>query len=611
MEKILLVIAGLSIQYNGFSQNESKDTLQLINMNSRITNLIEIREKIRDQSGFSFCFTNQNINKSKKFTIPAKKLPLFELLEHIRINLHASVIIYGDYIHIAAEGKRKFRKPDYQGTVVDENDAGLKGVEIWDIETLAKTTSNRKGRFNLGYSIKDRLLRFSLENYQFREILVSSDQPVIIKLKRLHKDSLEVALVTAHKPGPENRKTETFYSVNPTELSDGYNNNLLSSIQGKVPGMLYSDANGAAGSSGKLQVRGQHSIGLIPGSVNLPANSPFILINGVVWPNANISMSKLSSMAGDPEASGFQSGLSPLNNINSEDIESIQVYVGAEATALLGTRGTHGVISIQTKKGKTGHGKKFSIHASNGVAVTAFKLRFMNTWQYANTRREAILNDSKTVDESSAPELFRWPLSRSTDWYQYLVGSTARISQLYVSTNGEINKHSSFYFGGSMKQETSVLPKHQPTRRASIYVNLNYSGWKNSTVQLSTLLTHSTHQMPAIDPMPYVKLAPNAPYPTDSKGNLVFDENGLPSTNINAQLLNQQFASMFSQFSNLDLRYFPIPTLSLNAKLGLTYNYLREQNDFPIAAHPYDADVTATMKTASTLSKGISNDLHT
>ena len=67
----------------------------------------------------------------------------------------------------------------------------------------------------------------------------------------------------------------------------------------------------------------------------------------------NLPTNQLLSAANKPRNT-TQGGLSPLNAINPNDIESIEVLKDADATAIYGSRGTNGVIIITTKKGRSG-----------------------------------------------------------------------------------------------------------------------------------------------------------------------------------------------------------------------------------------------------------------
>ena len=127
-------------------------------------------------------------------------------------------------------------------------------------------------------------------------------------------------------------------------------NNVQQLINGRAPGVVLQPGSGAVGTGARIRIRGASSFSL--------SNEPLIYIDGVRVSNAP---------ATGPENQGFGSNsISRLNDINPEDIESIEILKGPAAATLYGTEAASGVIQIITKKGAAGDAR-WSLTVKQGV----------------------------------------------------------------------------------------------------------------------------------------------------------------------------------------------------------------------------------------------------
>jgi TonB-dependent starch-binding outer membrane protein SusC len=112
-------------------------------------------------------------------------------------------------------------------------------------------------------------------------------------------------------------------------------------IQGKVAGLQITNNNGAPGAGATIRIRGTSSV--------RSGNNPLIVVDGVPLEGG-------SGRPGLNDIPGFGNapGSNPLNFINPNDIESMDVLKDASASAIYGSRGANGVILITTKKAKAG-----------------------------------------------------------------------------------------------------------------------------------------------------------------------------------------------------------------------------------------------------------------
>jgi len=112
--------------------------------------------------------------------------------------------------------------------------------------------------------------------------------------------------------------------------------NVSQFLQGRAPGVVVTQSSGQLGSNARIRIRGVNSLSL--------NNNPLIIVDGV--------RTSQDYTGGDLFTGG--QGTSRLNDLNPEDIESVEILKGPAASALYGTQAANGVIQITTKRGRGG-----------------------------------------------------------------------------------------------------------------------------------------------------------------------------------------------------------------------------------------------------------------
>jgi TonB-linked SusC/RagA family outer membrane protein len=204
---------------------------------------------------------------------------------------------------------------------------------------------------------------------------------------------LEEVVVTAL--GISRDKKALGYSVQDVsgdEIAKAKETNIINSLQGRVSGAQITATSGAVGASSRIVIRGISSL-----SGN---NQPLFVVDGIPISNADF---------GDTGTDGTNKG-SGAADINPDDIETLTVLKGANASALYGSRASAGVIVITTKKGKKG--EKLAVNITNSTTFeTPLRLPdFQNDYGQGNAGQFSYvdgagggINDG--VDESWGPQL--------------------------------------------------------------------------------------------------------------------------------------------------------------------------------------------------------------
>ena len=204
------------------------------------------------------------------------------------------------------------------------------------------TVTDFDGNFSINVPNNATTLVVSYVGMTPQEVAVSN-QRITVMLR----SSVELAEVVITALGISREKKALGYGVTEVKsdelvTSRGGLSNPITALQGKVSGLQISSNSGNIGGSSKVLIRGNSSI-----SGN---NAPLFVIDGVPIEGTDYNSTDTQRGAG-----GYDYG-NLIQDINPDDIESLSVLKGPNASALYGSRAANGVIMITTKKGKKGDG---------------------------------------------------------------------------------------------------------------------------------------------------------------------------------------------------------------------------------------------------------------
>ena len=267
------------------------------------------------------------------------------------------------------------------GQVTDQstNDP-LPGVNILAKGTSTGTVTDVEGNYRLTVADEVTTLVFSAIGFATQEVPVNGRTTIDVVLEE-DVQSLQEVVVVGYGTVKEKDLTGSVASIKSDALeAQGPKINVMETLQGLAPGLnLTVNNNSAAQESVGIQIRGQNSI--------TASNRPLIVLDGV------------------PYAGG-------LNELNQNDIASIDVLKDASSTAIYGARGANGVIIITTKKGKTGR-PTLSYNGSYGLREIYNLPPLMNGQQHWDFAVERYGED---VVASYPTRLENYQKGVSTDW---------------------------------------------------------------------------------------------------------------------------------------------------------------------------------------------------
>ena len=241
------------------------------------------------------------------------------------------------------------------GRVIDRaTNEGLPGATVLVKGTTIGTAAGADGSFSL--SVPASATELDIRSVGYTNMVQAiADGPMTISLVTDTKQLSEV-VVTAL--GIEKEKKTLGYStqtIEAAQLTQGRDRSVLNSLQGKVAGVQINNGSGGVGSSTRVVIRGNKSF--------TGNNQPLYVIDGI--PISNDAFG-----TGDNLNNGVDSG-NRANDVNPEDVESINVLKGPAATALYGSRAANGAIIITTKSGRGAarNGKKAEVTFTSSYVV--------------------------------------------------------------------------------------------------------------------------------------------------------------------------------------------------------------------------------------------------
>jgi len=223
------------------------------------------------------------------------------------------------------------------GSVKDADGLALPGVSVVQVGTTVGTTTDLNGSFSLNATSANAVLRFTFVGMTSIEEPLNGRTTINVTMQS-ESIGLQEVVVTALGITRE-KKTLTYASqqVSAADIRVAGNYNWMEGLSGKASGLDIKVSSSGAGGSTKAVLRGNKSL--------VGLSEPLYVIDGIPL---------INNKGGQPDSYGGTDGGDGLSALNSDDIESINVLKGANASILYGSQGANGVVLITTKKGRSG-----------------------------------------------------------------------------------------------------------------------------------------------------------------------------------------------------------------------------------------------------------------
>ncbi len=232
------------------------------------------------------------------------------------------------------------------GTVIGADGKPLNDVTVTVKGTNVATKTDQAGNYSIR-ATNTQVLVFTFVDYQRMELSVGERTNIRVELRRSQQQMEEVVVVAMDIKRNPKELGYAVQTVDGVELQESQRENFVNALQGRVAGVTVNQTGGAAGASSQIVLRGFNSLSL--------DNTPLFVIDGIIADNSTVNEtsnggSQLGLASDRPNRGNDYSNR--ISDINPNDIASITVLKGPEATALYGSQASSGAIIITTKKAK-------------------------------------------------------------------------------------------------------------------------------------------------------------------------------------------------------------------------------------------------------------------
>jgi TonB-linked SusC/RagA family outer membrane protein len=380
--------------------------------------------------------------------------------------LFLSVLFLNLQIVIAQNGQ-------VTGKVSDVSGSGLPGVSVTVKGTTQGSITDATGNYSVSVSGSNTTLVFSYIGYLNQEIVIGSQSQVNVTLAEDVANLSEVVVV-GYGTQKKSQMTGAISSVSQKEIAELPITNARQALQGRAAGVDVTQAGSKPGAGPQIRIRGRRSFNA--------SNDPLYVVDGI------------------PLAGG-------IDDINPNDITSMEVLKDASATAIYGSRGSNGVVIITTKRGKAGK-TQVSWDSYVGNNAELGKIGVMNGEQFAEYKRESrravgqyplgAATDADDAKIFEPRELENIKAGKSTDYVDAMLRTGAIQSHQLGLSGGDAKTN--FNISGNLFQDIGVIKKQDFTRY-TFRVNLDHKLSKNLKFGISSLFVGSKRNGEFYNPM--------------------------------------------------------------------------------------------------------------
>ena len=418
---------------------------QTVSFGSNKVTLKSAFEKIEQSSKYKVAYNSSQLDANRTVTLTKKSDDVFGMLNQLLKGTNCTYELEGNYIVIKSQHKGKAqshgKKIKVKGVVKDETGEPVIGATVMEKGSANNgVITDIDGNYTIEIA-SDGLLAVSYIGCKDQEIKVNGREVINVNLADDNK-VLDEVVVVGYGVQKKRDVSTAVSSVKAEALANNPSTDFRQALAGKMPGVQVTVPSGDPEGSVSIRVRGVSTVNA--------GSDPLYVVDGV------------------PMERGFA-------NLNTNDIESVEVLKDASAAAIYGSRGSNGVVLVTTKKG-TSDKLSISYDGYVGVQNVSKKLDMMNAYEYAEFVKDARDNAylSKVPGGSASDPNSVRPkgnMQIAADFFPYLQGvkgltdtdwqdaifRTAMTTGHNVSLSGKSNSINYFVSGNYMKKEGTII----------------------------------------------------------------------------------------------------------------------------------------------------------
>ncbi|WP_080054911.1 SusC/RagA family TonB-linked outer membrane protein [Spirosoma aerolatum] len=388
-----------------------------------------------------------------------------------------------------------------------DDNSGLPGVSVAVKGTTRGTTTDASGTYRINVPAGQSVLVFSAVGFVSQEVSVGNKSTINLTLSTDTR-ALNEVVVVGYGTQKKSQTTGAISSITPKQITEQPITNIGQAMQGRVAGVDVAQSGSRPGSVPTIRIRGRRSFNA--------GNDPLYVVDGI------------------PLAREYE-------DINPNDVASMEILKDATATAIYGARGANGVVLVTTKRGNpTG---KTTITYDNYVGVTNVldKVHLFSGSEFAEFVREAYRTtgnykdangnpvptgvadayaDSKVAVLGGDPAVAAGiAANRNTDWQSLILKQGFQQNHTIGVQGG--NEKTQFYISAGYFQDKGIMPGLDFTRY-SLRANIDHQINKVLKVGIASYMMYSLRNGESLNPYNFTLQQNPLGRPYDDNGNLIF-----------------------------------------------------------------------------------------
>jgi TonB-linked SusC/RagA family outer membrane protein len=391
------------------------------------------------------------------------------------------------------------------GKVSSSDDAsGIPGASVSIKGTSKGTTTDADGNYKISVSSSS-VLVFSSVGFNSQDVSVGNKTQVNVTLSTDNK-SLSEVVVVGYGTQKKSQMTGAISSVTSKQITEMPITNLGQAMQGRVAGVDVAQSGSKPGTVPKVLIRGRRSFNA--------GNDPLYVVDGI------------------PLSSGYE-------DMNPNDVASMEILKDATATAIYGARGANGVVLITTKRGSKEGKTVISYDTYVGTTKTLDKIQLFNGAEYAEMKRESrrTIGTYKDANGNIVPtgvidafadsklftaiELDGIKVGRTTDYQDLMVKQGFQQNHALGIQGG--NDKTQFSINAGYFQDKGIIEGLDFTRY-SLRVNVDHQVSKRLKVGISSYGMFALTNGANLNPYGYLASQNPLARAYDDSGNLIFQQ---------------------------------------------------------------------------------------
>ncbi len=306
-----------------------------LSLDMKNTEIKDVLQVIESRTPFFFMYNAAQVDVTNKVNIQCENMSVPEILDVLFRDTNVAFDINNRQIALTVvESSSSQQARKVSGRVTDSSGSPLPGVTVVLKGTTHGLVTDADGKYSLSNIPANTILQFSFVGMKLQEVAVGSQTNINVTMI---EETIGIEEVVAVGYGTMSREkiTTSITKFDTEVLKNVPFSNLGTALQGTVSGLRVAQSDGQPGSNPTIVIRGGTSLN------NPDGSAPLYIVDGVVRPR--------------------------LTDLNSDEIESMEILKDAAATSIYGAKGANGVVLITTKSAKAG---KFELSYSTNITLS-------------------------------------------------------------------------------------------------------------------------------------------------------------------------------------------------------------------------------------------------